>query len=401
MINESNILICSSSSGSPSDPDRIAAISPMVSSSTKHGINVQIFWTNQPFDSYFNSKLKNLHTNLQSVDPIYTHVLYVDSHDILFISTLSEILQSYDALGDPNFLILGDSQQDLADANMDLNLNLNSTGYRFPNDGCFIGRINTINNVLSTIINRVGDNIYIKPRTIFRNLLSEGILQPSHIDSNCNIFQSLIDTSYSELGLENGSIKNLTTNTFPKIIHADNSMHQPSFQRLYNFVINDDSTGLSTAPDNLIGIKGTSALKNNNNGMSYINWDLGDPRSMILLTKNQINKILTRSLDLINVIRTSNNNNFIRSWLTDESPNIRFNINIGATTESFIIPNTIDALVCQALIEYDTVNNTTTKITLRYFDINRTLLHSISRNIIIPVNQSDRYIRNRTKGVIV
>lgn len=389
MINEANILVCASSSGNPSDPDRIAAIAPMVDSSTKQGISVQIFWTGQPFDSYFNAKLKNLRTNLDSVGPQYTHILYVDSHDILFLTPLSEILQAYDALGDPNFLMLGDTHQSPKD--VDLSLNINTSGYRFPNDGIFIGNINVIKNQLDVIIQRVGQNIYINPKTIFRTLLSEGSLLPQHIDSNCNIFQSLNGLSYTDIILESNKIKNSNTGTFPKILHADNSMHHPMFQKIYNFAINDNTTGITTLPDYVVGIVGATNLRNKNSGTSYLNWDIGRPNEVLIMSKKQLQYIVSKPIDLINV-ELLNGNPFLRSWISLELPNARINIEKAGVLESFtVLVNSTDVLACQGLCEYNTLTDRVSKITIKYFDMNRNLLYQTSSDLNLAIDPSSAY----------
>lgn len=397
MINASNLLVCSASHGKSTDADRITANKSFVDSATKQGITVQMFWTGQPDEGYLTSKLVNLRDNLVASDARYTHVLYVDPQDVLFLTPLNEIIQAYDSLGDPNFIMMGDSTQD--PRNVDLKLNNNISGYRFPNDGCFMGRKTTIINSLSTIITRAGANTKINPKVIFRTLMSEGTLTNSHIDSNCALFQSVVSASYSDLALDSGRIKNEATNSFPKIIRADHATHHPAFQRIYEFAVNDDNSGLSSPPSYLVGIEGTPNLKNANDGNFYLRWDVGDPRAMLILTRKQAQALLRRNMDIVNIQRT-NNNPFLRVWLENENPNIRINVTVANTNESFTVPNTANLIAVRANIAYDTTNDRVTSITLRWFDEDRNLLYQRRGNVNLAISNDSAYF-TKNKGTII
>jgi GR25 family glycosyltransferase involved in LPS biosynthesis len=151
-----------------------------------------------------------------------TIVLFTDSYDVFFTEGETAILNKYyDALDKYNYIntILFSAEKDCwPDSGLSKSYTNNSTSnYLYLNSGSFIGTAANINNLLvaNSITNKEDDQLF------YTHLhLSDQFNIKCQLDYKCRLFQTL-NNSIQDLTVYNNEIYNVSTTSYPCIIHGN------------------------------------------------------------------------------------------------------------------------------------------------------------------------------------
>lgn len=142
----------------------------------------------------------------------YTHVLFTDLWDVMFVAPLDEIIEKYKNMGAPHCLIGGASRNmnvhpdNLYDDRFD-----QSKRYRYMTPSFYIAEIPYILEAFSRMECKTTHD----QSPDFMKGWIEGWFRPM-IDSNCEIF-GIDDDNYC---MRDGRVFNMHTGTYPSVFHA-------------------------------------------------------------------------------------------------------------------------------------------------------------------------------------
>jgi len=198
---------------------RVAVITPclypddqkirlLVDSVWKYGITLRAYGIGSAFFDWKRMFLEHTLPTMErlQVDEHYTHVLYVDGIDSIFMSGLNEIIAKYERLGSPNILMSADADQPAFNTPA---FN-GKRPWRFLNAGGFLADIELFVFRARWLADKYGadgdyQNWFVKdPRYIV-------------LDNDCSIFQSMNGEPY--LLPRCKRVLNAVTGTWPSVLH--------------------------------------------------------------------------------------------------------------------------------------------------------------------------------------
>lgn len=155
----------------------------------------------------------------------YTHVLFTDSWDVLFVAPLSEIISKYENMGSPPLLMNASSKWAVNDPPIYVDAGYDeSTPYRYPVGAAYIGEVQHIIDNFS----RMDRSIKADQAYAYNKAWKEGWFRPV-MDNHCYLFQDNVHFPDRDVCMiRDGRIYNPLTETFPSVIHlADGGYTNP------------------------------------------------------------------------------------------------------------------------------------------------------------------------------
>jgi hypothetical protein len=203
----------------------------LLESAKTHGIDVNPFGVGTSFGGWGHTKgplLLGILKELECND--YTHVLYTDGADALFLTGLEEILSKYWSLHAP---LVMSAETDLYPPIEGLAEGFDrlapNAPWRYPNAGQFIGEIPYIRHELESAYSRFGDNGNDNSWWV-RAWFDTEFLQ-SKLDIWCQIFQSMSGCPSGLLTCREGRLWNRHTGTNPCLVHFNGGYSDPATGR--------------------------------------------------------------------------------------------------------------------------------------------------------------------------
>lgn len=168
--------------------------------------------------NFYDAKINDMGVFLNNNKKNYTHALYTDAADSMFLATLEEIISKYNYLGSPKLITsaekgchpFGDRAEEFPPS---------PTRYRFMNPGNFIGEIPAILDVLGVLKKykhlQTNDQGHWHAAYLNKQLPFE-----IQMDYQCDLFQPMSDAEWNqEFDLSVNGLFNKTTGTLPSIVH--------------------------------------------------------------------------------------------------------------------------------------------------------------------------------------
>lgn len=152
----------------------------------------------------------------------FTHVLFSDAWDVLFIAPFEEILYRYAKMGSPQFLMGGATLQNgfynLPDASPWIMYYDTSKTYCYPSPMFYIAEIPYAIDLLS----RLDTSCTHDESVGYANAWKEGWFRPT-VDHSCEIFQE----QPINCVVREGRLYNTVTNTYPCMVHFGGGYTNP------------------------------------------------------------------------------------------------------------------------------------------------------------------------------
>jgi hypothetical protein len=185
-------------------------VSRFIKSCVRFGIWPRVLGINQPFNGtqdkfiYFNQWLAS--------NPDATHILFLDSFDVVLAAGLDEIMAAYQEIG---HTILFSAEKSCApDPSLSAHYPPAQTPFRYLNSGCFMGPVDEITRTCL----KVSEYNQSDQLTLHQVFLKgdSGI----GLDVGCRIFQCLFNVG-DELDYLGDRIYNRRTDTCPLVFHGN------------------------------------------------------------------------------------------------------------------------------------------------------------------------------------
>lgn len=203
------------------DPIRMLA-----ASAKRCGIDLFPYGKGGRFNGWGDVKVTKLLPLLASLeDEGFTHVLYTDGRDSLFVRDRGHIIHSYHALGSPP-CVLSAEKNCYPDWDLASDFPDRGTPWRYPCAGQYMGEIPYIREYWAKIqkaYTHLDDN---DQAWIARGMV-DGLLDEVILDSYCDIFQSVVDGNEIDWSKENNAWVNLTTDSQPSVLHFNGGYCDP------------------------------------------------------------------------------------------------------------------------------------------------------------------------------
>lgn len=172
----------------------------------------------------------------------YTHILFTDSPDSFFTSSLDEIIRKYNAFGNPEMLTSTSNVFFPAnewntfplDSSLEEYKNKyypSDTEYFIPQVGGYIAEIPYLIDIFTKMLLKYS-NIYGDNANIWRDAWHEGWFRPER-DTHCEIFQNFFDKSKDNLQMKNDKLYNVVTDSYPCVLHISAGYADPQTGKEY------------------------------------------------------------------------------------------------------------------------------------------------------------------------
>ena len=142
----------------------------------------------------------------------FTHVLYTDSQDALFLAPLTEIIDKYASMNSPPLLFTASDDTNDLSIYADLDLDW-TTPLCYPAQTCFIGEVSYVIECFSKLGHLFSEE------HAHVEAWKEGWFRPV-LDSSCRIFQNHPELrGHENCIVKDGRVYNPLTDSYPSILH--------------------------------------------------------------------------------------------------------------------------------------------------------------------------------------
>jgi len=187
------------------------------------------------FFSFYDSKIVKMGMLLNNFKDKYTHCLYTDTADSLFLTGMDEIITKY--LKFNSKLVVSGERNCHPFGHLADKFPQAPTSYRFMNPGNFIGEIEYMLFVINQL--KAFRHLQTDDQGHWAEAYLAGRIPELTIDHQCELFQTMSDR---ELGIDveilpNGRVRNIETKSYPCIIHFNGPKGEGSHnQKMMNEV---------------------------------------------------------------------------------------------------------------------------------------------------------------------
>lgn len=195
-------------------------------SCTKNNINLEILGMNNSWLG-FGSKIIWLKEYLQTLKN-YTHFIFVDAYDVIFLDSLKNIELIYTDLY-KDAIVFSTEKACWPDANLSLSYPNTTSEWKYLNSGSYMSPIKKFLETIDKYPIKFSDddqryftNIFLNDSTIV-------------LDYNCELFQSVAFEADDDFTLSPHNVFNNKTKSFPAIIHANGKTDLTKFYKLLEF----------------------------------------------------------------------------------------------------------------------------------------------------------------------
>jgi len=197
----------------------LAVIAPCVYPSTdrvhylrdscaKHGVDIKFHGVGEPYADWRSMLLRYTIPHMRQLwQEDYTHVLYVDGIDSLFLAGIAEIQAKYERMDSPAILFSGDSDIPLSGSQ-----NWHQIGpWKYPNAGGYIGALPSLIVMWEDLERKNTEE------GNYQRWIENWKLHRVRIDDRCEIFQAM--DGHKAVMPCGERILNAVTGTWPCILH--------------------------------------------------------------------------------------------------------------------------------------------------------------------------------------
>lgn len=195
-------------------------ISHLTQSCQRYGIELRPHGVGEQFADWRTMLLRHTLPHMRELMGVgFTHVLYVDAIDTIFVATLQEIAAKYELMGSPNMLFSGDSDIPLSGSE-----NWTMAGpWHFPNAGAYMGIIHSFVDMWERLAEKYPEE------GNYQRWVEQTPFQRIMVDVNCNIFQSM--DGHPAVMPCGERVINAVTATWPCVLHFRGGYCDPQFGR--------------------------------------------------------------------------------------------------------------------------------------------------------------------------
>lgn len=186
----------------------------LISSMDRFGLDYVVLGQGQQWKG-FGTKIIFLKEYLETISPEYTHVIFVDAYDVIFLSGIEEIEKKY-ADNWPDKIVFSAELNCWPCAELSVQYPPSDSIWRYLNSGSYTGSIADILGLLEAYppTFEMDDQLY------FTNILLAQQL-PIVLDTNCVLFQTTAFCYNKEYEADGGRLVNNLQGTRPVIIHGN------------------------------------------------------------------------------------------------------------------------------------------------------------------------------------
>lgn len=192
------------------------------------------------FFSFFDSKINKLGVQVNNLKGKYTHVLYTDFADSLFLTNLGEIERIYQRKFDSTPLLVSGEKTVYPFPEYAPLFAFQQGVYKFMNPGNFIGEIDAVLEAIGHC--KKYYTLQSNDQGHWYKAYSEYKF-PLKVDTNAEIFQTMADCEYEqEFTLKQGVLYNKLTGNAPCIVHfngpkGDGTLNNKLMQEIFDDVV--------------------------------------------------------------------------------------------------------------------------------------------------------------------
>lgn len=186
----------------------------LIESMEKFGLDYVVLGRDKHWKG-FGTKIILLEQYLKTVVPEYTHVVFVDAYDVIFLSGIEEIEKKY-ANNWPDKIVFSAELNCWPCAELSDRYPPSDSLWRYLNSGSYMGPIARLLDLFKEYppVFEMDDQLYFT-----KILLNQQ--SPIMLDTNCSLFQTTAFCYNNEYGAEGARLVNNLTGTMPVVIHGN------------------------------------------------------------------------------------------------------------------------------------------------------------------------------------
>lgn len=194
----------------------------------KFDLELYTYGKKQTFN-FYGSKIVSMGVQLNNVKKDYTHALYTDCGDSMFLTGLEEIITKYQQMGSPPLVVSGEKTC-FPFGDMASKFPESPSPWKYMNPGMYIGEIPTLLDVMSKCAS------FYQLQTNDQGHWYEAWNKyelPITVDENCQLFQTMSESNWDEeFALEEGRLVNKITGTRPCVVHFNGGKDEITVERM-------------------------------------------------------------------------------------------------------------------------------------------------------------------------
>lgn len=173
----------------------------------------------------FGTKIIETYNYIKTLPKEYTHFLFVDAYDVLFLSDINEIIYKIE---NKDKLLISCEKACWPNAALSEKYPNNNSPWKYINSGSYLSPINLFIKLVdeNPIEYKDDDQLW------FTNVYLSGN-ENIELDSRCSIFFSIAFEQEGDYSIEDNRVCNHITNTYPIVIHANG---RTNFEKIINLL---------------------------------------------------------------------------------------------------------------------------------------------------------------------
>jgi len=197
----------------------------LIESMEKFGLDYVVLGQDQQWKG-FGTKIILLEKYLKSIDPEYTHVVFVDAYDVALLSGMDEIEKQYTDSW-PGKIVFSAELNCWPCAELSERYPACDSLWRYLNSGSYMAPISGLLSLFSAYppVFEMDDQLY------FTKMLLGGE-SPIVLDTNCSLFQTTAFCYNNEYRADGARLVNNLTGTMPVVIHGNGRTPMDSIYEL-------------------------------------------------------------------------------------------------------------------------------------------------------------------------